>query len=30
VFANQDVMFGQAMLNSVLVAGVATVSVVVL
>ena len=30
VFANQDVMFGQAMVNSVLVAGVATVSVVVL
>jgi len=30
VFANQDVIFGQAMLNSVLVAGVATVSVVVL
>jgi cellobiose transport system permease protein len=30
VFDNQDVMFGQAMLNSVLVAGVATVSVVVL
>jgi cellobiose transport system permease protein len=30
VFANQDVMFGQAMVNSVLVAGAATVSVVVL
>ena len=30
VFDNQDVMFGQAMVNSVLVAGVATVSVVVL
>jgi cellobiose transport system permease protein len=30
VFANQDVMFGQAMVNSVLVAGVATISVVVL
>lgn len=30
VFANQDVLFGQAMLNSLLVAGAATVSVVVL
>jgi cellobiose transport system permease protein len=30
VFANRDVIFGQAMLNSVIVAGVATVSVVVL
>ena len=30
VFANQDVMFGQAMVNSVLVAGAATVSVVTL
>jgi cellobiose transport system permease protein len=30
VFENQDVMFGQAMVNSVLVAGIATVSVVVL
>ena len=30
VLDNQDVMFGQAMLNSVLVAGAATVSVVVL
>ena len=30
VFENQDVMFGRAMVNSVLVAGVATVSVVVL
>ena len=30
VFANQDVMFGRAMVNSVLVAGAATVSVVVL
>ncbi|GAB3436144.1 carbohydrate ABC transporter permease [Phycicoccus ginsengisoli] len=30
VFANQDVLFGQAMLHSLLVAGAATVSVVVL
>lgn len=30
VFANQDVLFGRAMLNSLLVAGAATVSVVVL
>ena len=30
VLDNQDVMFGQAMLNSVLVAGAATISVVVL